>query len=1177
MFFRIFFSLIFIIASLNAQLLITGLSKEQKQWLKEHPVITVQNESDYIPINFNKNATPQGFSIDYINFIAKKLDIKIEYKTGKTWNEYLKMIENKELDVILNVVKTKKRTNYLKFTKPYLKSYPFIYSNKKNSINSLKDLEGKTLAIPKGYYFEELFTKYYSKVKLLKVKNNLEALKKVSTNQADATIGMSSTFEHLINEHFITNVEIKSEAKLKGIDKFFERIGVRDDWEIFRDILDIAISQVKYEEEQFLKNKWKLAVEEKKTVVDSIYLTQEEKKWIEDNDTIKVYSEEDWVPFNYRKNGEAKGFSIDYFNLLASKLNLNVEYVSGLSWNKAMDSLENSKIDVMLNIAKTKPRVKRFDYTSNIYLKVKSGFVQRKNTKDIIDFSQITDEKLAIVKGFIVNDFIKENYPKIDYDALLNTTEVVKAVSNKKAFVGHGTIGSMQYIMNKNNIKNLKFNPDQNKVNELYMAVKKGNRTLLSLLNKAEALIKVKELNELKKKWFLISSIDELENKTIFTKEEKKWLRENSIVVGVDSNYKPMNFIDKKGQLTGLTIDFLKELEQITNKNFIIKSQSWSKVLEDAQNNSIDIIANINKTNNRIQYLDFTQSYLTVPMGLITKDEVKKYSNLEHLEDKIVIVKRDSAEAEFISRNYPNIKLMIVNNYDDALTILNDNKADAIFAHLPVILQKIKDLLISNMKINLIYYTDKIGQQRFAVTKNNKILKSILEKSLEEISKKRKDEILNKWLDIKYEVEQKDYSLLWKVGIGALVLILILSIISVMLKRKIDKEVQRRVNLQRQKDEINSILNGSSTMLIIHTGQRMARVNKAFLDFFEKYRDLEEFIEKNSCIFNLFIQVNDENYLSRNKIDDTNWVEEVYKKRKTGLKVLIQKGVTNYHFMINISKISLNRNDFFLIELIDITQEVNQSKVIEEKNKIITEQSKMAALGEMIGNIAHQWRQPLSIISSLASSYKVKKDYDIPINEKELLEDMSKIIETSRYLSHTIDDFKNFIKGDKVVDEFNVSKAVNKALNIVGTSLSNNFIDVQFKVNGSMKIRSYENELVQCLSNILNNSKDALKNIDEEKRMINIIIESKNNYAVISIHDSGGGIGSNIIDKVFEPYFTTKHESQGTGLGLYMCYKIIKDSLKGDISINNETMILQGDELAGTKVRVTLPMNISTF
>ncbi|MGM0518880.1 MAG: transporter substrate-binding domain-containing protein [Campylobacterota bacterium] len=1176
MFFRIFFSLVLFFVTMNAQNLISSLSDEQKQWLKKHPVITAQNESDYIPINFNKNGYPQGLSIDYMDFIAKKLGIKIKYISGKTWDEYLQMAKDKKIDIILNVVKTDTRKDYLKFTKPYLKTYPFIYANKNNDIKNLKDLSGKKLAIPKGYYFEELFEKNYPDIKLIKVKNNLEALKQVSTNQADATVGMSSTFEHLINEHFITNVEIRSESKISGISKYFERVGVRDDWGIFRNILDIAISQVKYEEEQLLKDKWKLAII-KKSVVDSIYLTQEEKNWLENNRVIKVYNEKDWVPFNYREDDIAKGFSIDYFNLLASKLNLNVKYIPNLSWNEAMNDLENSKLDVMLNIAKTKPRLQRFDFTSNIYLKVRSGFVQRKNSVDINDFSEIEDKKLAIVKGFIVNDFIKENYPNINYIALPSTTSVVEAVSNKEAFVGHGTIGSMQYIMNKNSIENLKFNLDGKGTNELHIAVKKGNDILLSLLNKAEALIRIEELNDLKQKWFLINSIDEIDKKSIFTKEEKKWLRENRVVVGVDSDYKPMNFLNKNGNIDGLTIEFLDEIQRIIGKDITIKHQSWSKTLEDISLGNIDFVANINKTDQRSEYLDFTKSYLTVPMGVITNSDEKKYDSLKQLENKILIVKRDTAEVEFISKNFPAIKLMIVSDYDDALSLLSENKADAIFAHLPVILQKIKDLLIANMKINLIYFSDKIGQQRLAVAKNNVILKSILQKSLNEITKKRKDEILSKWLDIKYETKRDNYSFLWEVLLITVALVFVLLAISVILKRKINKEVKKRLNIQRQKDEINSILNGSSTMLIIHTGERMARVNKAFLDFFEKYENIEEFVEKNSCIFNLFVQVNDENYLSRNKLEASNWVEEVYNKKRRGLKVLIQKGVQNHHFIINISQISLNGNSFYLIELMDITQEINQSKELEEKNIIITEQSKMAALGEMIGNIAHQWRQPLSIISSLASSYKVKKDYDMPIVEEELLEDMQKIIETSKYLSHTIDDFKNFIKGDKIVDEFNVSKAVNKSLSIVGTSLSNNFIDVQFKVNGSLKVHSCENELVQCLSNILNNSKDALKEIDEDKRVINIILEEVDNNAVITIHDSGGGIPESIIEKIYEPYFTTKHESQGTGLGLYMCYKIINDSLKGEIFIKNENITVQDETLLGTKVKICLPIDISTL
>ena len=152
---------------------------------------------------------------------------------------------------------------------------------------------------------------------------------------------------------------------------------------------------------------------------------------------------------------------------------------------------------------------------------------------------------------------------------------------------------------------------------------------------------------------------------------------------------------------------------------------------------------------------------------------------------------------------------------------------------------------------------------------------------------------------------------------------------------------------------------------------------------------------------------------------------------------------------------------------------------------------------------------------------------------------------------------------------------INKSLNIVGTAMANNYINIQTKMKGNLKIESYENELIQCLSNILNNSKDALKELDEENRVIRVFLDEEDNVVSIIIHDNAGGIPKHLLKKVFEPYFTTKHESQGTGLGLYMCYKIINESLNGDIKIVNEEIKSNNKVYMGAKIIIQLPKRLS--
>ena len=253
-----------------------------------------------------------------------------------------------------------------------------------------------------------------------------------------------------------------------------------------------------------------------------------------------------------------------------------------------------------------------------------------------------------------------------------------------------------------------------------------------------------------------------------------------------------------------------------------------------------------------------------------------------------------------------------------------------------------------------------------------------------------------------------------------------------------------------------------------------------------------------------------------------------------------------------------------------------------KKDLLLMEQSKMASMGEMIGNIAHQWRQPLSTISTASSGMQLQKEYNI-LTDKEFNESCEAINNNAQYLSKTIDDFKNFIKGDRKKTIFDFRNTIKGFLTLVNGSIKTHNINVIQDLQEYIIFDGYENELTQCLINIFNNSKDVLiekevKNkflfistfIDEEK----IADENSNlrTKAIIKIKDNAGGIPEDILPKIFEPYFTTKHKSQGTGLGLHMTYNLIVDGMGGTIESSNITYEYEGKEYTGAEFKISLPL-----
>jgi DNA-binding response OmpR family regulator len=227
-----------------------------------------------------------------------------------------------------------------------------------------------------------------------------------------------------------------------------------------------------------------------------------------------------------------------------------------------------------------------------------------------------------------------------------------------------------------------------------------------------------------------------------------------------------------------------------------------------------------------------------------------------------------------------------------------------------------------------------------------------------------------------------------------------------------------------------------------------------------------------------------------------------------------------------------------------VMQEVEENS---KKDKMLFQQSRHAQMGEMIAMIAHQWRQPLNSINAAITvvNQKVKRG---KFDENTANEITSKIYSYIDHLSSTIDDFRNFFRVDKEKTYTNFEIILKKSLNLIEGSLKTNDINLIYTKNNIIEFKTYENELVQVVLNLFKNAEDVLIENEIEDKTIQITIEGK----CLSIKDNAGGIPSDIIDKIFDPYFSTKTKKDGTGLGLYMSKTIIEDHCHGKLIVQNE-------------------------
>lgn len=215
--------------------------------------------------------------------------------------------------------------------------------------------------------------------------------------------------------------------------------------------------------------------------------------------------------------------------------------------------------------------------------------------------------------------------------------------------------------------------------------------------------------------------------------------------------------------------------------------------------------------------------------------------------------------------------------------------------------------------------------------------------------------------------------------------------------------------------------------------------------------------------------------------------------------------------------------------------------------RLLEQQSKLAAMGEMISAIAHQWRQPLNALSLVLQN--IDFSYKLGELDNDLMDkSMSKANLLTSTMSKTIDDFRNFFRLDKEKKEFSLDKSILKAISLIDATLSNNEIKLEFSLSENISVYGYENEFSQVILNLINNSKDALLERKIKEAHIKIYTKKEENEVLIFVQDNGGGISKQIIDKIFDPYFTTKEEGKGTGIGLYMSKVIIEENMNGSLT-----------------------------
>ena len=451
-------------------------SENELKYLKNNPTLKVHNELNWAPYNYNIDGKPYGFSIDYMNLLASKTGLNVEYINGFTWNQFLEKIKKNEIDVMLNIAKTSEREKYLNFTTPYINAVDTVFTRIDSKYKKLEDFNGKTIATVKGFYEEEIIRQYYPKIKLFLVNNSLEGLKAVVFGKADGAINDFGSANFLIEKYNLSTIKPAFEAN--NIFKLDLNLGTNKNNVILRDILEKAKQSIAQDEILKLKRKW-FKIDKKKLI-----LTIQQQQYLQNKKEITFCTDPNWLPFEKIKDGKLSGISADYIKIFEDNLGIPFKLISTSSWSESLEFAKQRKCDILSVLAMETPKRKKYFNFTTPYINMPLILATKLNVTFVTDLKTLTTEKVGISKEYAYIEILRNKYPHLNIIEVDDVKDGLNKVKNGELFGYIGTLATVGYMFQTHYTGELKVAGKFDEISKLGIGIRNDDKILFNILQK---------------------------------------------------------------------------------------------------------------------------------------------------------------------------------------------------------------------------------------------------------------------------------------------------------------------------------------------------------------------------------------------------------------------------------------------------------------------------------------------------------------------------------------------------------------------------------------------------------------------------------------------------------------------------------------------------------------------
>ncbi len=540
------------------------------------------------------------------------------------------------------------------------------------------------------------------------------------------------------------------------------------------------------------------------TSTNDYNLTDEEKQWISEHPVLKASNELTWAPLDYVENGEARGFSVDYLNLIADKFGFKIDYVNGYSWLELLELLEQREIDIAQSITRSPVRDNYLHFTEP-YLDFPMVYFGKKGSAQINSLNDLKDKKIGAASGDVPAIVYQKQYPEFNLFIYETSLEGLQALNAGEIDVFPALLPVANFFIAQDKLTDLevigdKFFPDTGNEGRIRLAGRSDWPILTSILTKGMAAVSEEEFNALTKKWYIYTAEEE---DIGLTQQEKNWLSQNPIVkVAADPTAGPLELIDENGDISGISGDYLKVIGDKLNIKFNwAGNENWAQGTEMINNKQAQLFSAVAPTLERQKYLIFTDPFKTITSVIFGRKGNDIFGNMDGLSGKRIAQIKNSATYDFIKSDYPDLDILEVPSVVEALRLVSTGAVDA---HIGDISSAAYHIASEGFdQLTVLGETPYKIDLSMGIRSDLPLLASAMQKAMKSISQAERVEISRNWLTLKIE-NKIDYRLIWKIIAVATAIVGLILIWNYSLRREVNqrKIVERKLMFSEEKAKL---------------------------------------------------------------------------------------------------------------------------------------------------------------------------------------------------------------------------------------------------------------------------------------------------------------------------------------------------------------------------------------